>query len=311
MSPPVELATPEALQAWVYEACGEGSRCIALLDPSRYPDAAACAEALGMDAAELDALPNLYAKYAPSLRRIGPRLWSAPVGDARWAPVFRAALESQAASFLVVPAGAGSLEQHLAGLIRMPQPDGSNLLFRFQDVVVMTALAPLLREGQHDALLGPASYWRLVDLCRNAVSIESRGSPGLPRVRRTVLRLDQSQVAALGEALVPLTIIFQANETDATLLAGLDKCGQVRLIRERMRAARRHGLVREDDIALYCVLSLQLPEGFDQDGPVAGALEDARERRVSFGEAIDDVPVERWREWDEVLDAMDKKEQAR
>lgn len=308
MSPTAE-PTPEALQTWVFQACVDGSRCVALVDPSRYPDVEACAEVLGMDPHQFGALPNLYAKYAPSLRRTGPRLWSASMEDPRWPSVFRAAFEHQAASFLIVPAGAGSLEEHLASLIRMPQPDGSNLLFRFQDVVVLAALAPLLRDGQRDALLGPASHWRLADLCHKAVSIER--PPGRHRARPSALQLDQPQIGALGEALVPLTIIFQANETDTTLLAGLDKCGQVRLVRERMRDARKHGLSREDDISLYCVLSLQLPQGFDHDGPVAEALKEARERRVGFGEAIDDVPVERWRDWDEVLDGMNPKEQSR
>lgn len=288
------------LQRWVQDNCGDQSHCVALLDPSRYANAEACAQALGLETEVFDALPNLYAKYSKTLRESGPRLWSAPVGDPAWVRVFGQAFENQAASFLVVPPDGQQLDEHLPGLIRMPQPDGGNLLFRFQDVVVLSALAPMLRAEQKRALLGPASHWLLADLCGNPVAIE------LPSVQRrgpTVLRLDRRQLAALDDALAPLTVIFQANETDTTLLAGLDKCGQVQLVRERMRRARQHGLRREDDIALYVVLGLQLPEDFDTVGPVAEALERARANGTGFGEEIDQVPVERWREWDEVLDA--------
>jgi len=59
--------------------------------------------------------------------------------------------------------------------------------------------------------------------------------------------------------------------------------------------------VQEDDIALYTVLSLQLPRDFDRKGPVADALRAARDNQTSFGAEIDRVPVQRWREWDEEL----------
>lgn len=256
-------------------------------------------EALGIATDAFDALPNLYAKYGRSIREVGPRLWSASWSDPGWDGLFDEAFERQAASFLVVPQESASLESHLLGLVRMPQPDGGSLLFRFQDVVVLTALAPLLAPEQRHALLGPALCWLAVDLCHGAVSIER---PRRDARRVSSLHLEQVQIDALGKALVPLTIIYQANETDTTLLAGMSKCEQVKLIVSRMKHAERQGLARDEDVALYCVLSLQLPEGFDKTGPVAEALQDARDRGISFGEAIDDVPVDRWREWDEELD---------
>lgn len=140
-----------------------------------------------------------------------------------------------------------------------------------------------------------------MDLCGHATRLDAPDADAF-RSLTPALRLDQSQIDALGEALVPLTIIHQANETDSTLLSGMTKCEQVHLIRVRMLQARERGLRREDDIALYCVLSLQLPAGFDRSGPVADALHEARTRGIGFGDAIDDVPVERWREMDELLD---------
>jgi len=297
---PERLEDTNALRAWVHQVRDESSRCVALIDPSRYQDPGACAHALGIELSVFALMPNLYAKYAKSIRELGPRLWTGESHDPGWDRVFTEALERQAASFLVVPRNERGLEEHLTGLIRMPQPDGGNLLFRFQDVVVLGALAPLLSGTQRRALLGPACHWLMVDVCRYPVCIDGPGTTaqGIP-----TLRLDPLQIDALGEALVPLTIIFQTNETDSSLLAGLDKCEQVGLIRERMRRARGHGLVRAEDIALYCILSLQLPDGFDRNGPVAEALQEARTRDIGFGETIDKVPVERWRAMDELMDA--------
>ena len=293
------VSDPEALQAWIRVQAETTTRCVALIDPSRYRDIDDCARALDMDATQLATLPNLYAKYAKSIRDLGPRLLNLPEGVVP-SPVLYEMLHRQSASILVLPDDHGDLGAHLMGLVRMPQPDGGNLLFRFQDVVVLTALAPLISPLQRQALLGPASKWLAVDLCHHPVVIDREGL-AIQHPSPT-LRLEQRQIDALDEALRPLTVIHQANETDTTLLAGMTKCEQVGLIRDRLRRARTHGLSRDEDLSLYCLLSLQLPADFDNRGPVAEALREAQARGIGFGEAVDEVPVERWREWDEVLD---------
>lgn len=294
------LPSPEALKNWVFAFCGDEERCVALIDPSRYRDVDACRLALDFDQCAFDALPNLYAKYAASVRENGPRLFTAPRDAPSWESVFTAAFHHQAASFIVLAGSEKRLEEHLLQRIRMPQPGGGNALFRFQDVVVLSTLAPLLRPDQKRALLGPASHWLMADLCSKPVLIATSKTA---RSYWPLLKLDQGQLGALDAALAALTIIFQANETDSTLLGDLDKCAQVKLIRRRIQEAHGHGLSREEDIALYCVLSLQLPEGFDVAGPIADALKRSRTLGSGFGEEIDQVPVERWREFDEVLDA--------
>lgn len=293
------MPDPQALQAWINAHAGATTHCVALIDPSRYRNIDDCVRATGMEAAQFTALPNLYAKYAKSIRELGPRLLDLPDGVVPM-PLLKQMLDKQAASILVLSDESGGLDVHLMSLIRMPQPDGGNLLFRFQDVVVLTALAPLLSPLQRQALLGPASKWLAVDFCHHPVVID-RGDHTMQHPSPP-LRLDQHQIDALGEALRPLGIIHQANETDTTLLAGMTKCAQVGLIRDRVSRARARGLSRDEDLSLYCLLSLQLPAGFDSRGPVAEALQDAQARGIGFGEAIDEIPVERWREWDEVLD---------
>ncbi|WP_242629045.1 DUF4123 domain-containing protein [Xanthomonas oryzae] len=291
------LSNPASYQHWVMSHVGEEKYLIALLDPTRYEDIDTCVAALGFSQQEFEALPNLYEKYALTIRTHGPRVFSARVQSPLWPSIFEQAYACQAASFLVADAREGLLD-HLLSLTRLKQPDGSSLLFRFQDVTVLSALAPVLDEIQRAAMVGPASGWFMSDVCATPHLIE----PSTSRRQRPRLELTKAQLARLGDALAPFTIIYQANETNTSLLQHLDQCARVRLIRARMHRARRQGLRREDDIALYCVLSLQLPPGFDRHSPVGDALEAARRNGTSFGREIDRIPVSRWREWDQELD---------
>lgn len=101
----------------------------------------------------------------------------------------------------------------------------------------------------------------------------------------------------LSQALIAL-----AKDTDTTLLKDRNAAAQGDWARQCESKARAHGLLKSSDVALYCVLELQLPDEFDRLGPIARALERA-EGLESFAEAIDSVPVSEWRQWDEVLNA--------
>lgn len=284
-------------QQWVMSLIGEGDNLFAVIDPSRYEDQEECLKALGLSAEDFEALPNLYEKYAVSIRDRGPRIFSASMESTQWQGIFAQAYQQQAASFLVA-SSLVAVHAHLKSLVRLQMPDGGNSLFRFQDVIVLSALAPVLDDRQRWAMLGPARHWVTVDVCGYPHVI------GRPErlIRPEKLELTAYQLKVLDDALAPFTVIYQANETDGALLQGLDQCARVRLVRARMQRARRHGLRRDEDIALYCVLSLQLPRGFDRVGPVADAIRDAQRNGTGFGEEIDRVPVQRWREWDEQLD---------
>ncbi|TWI04765.1 uncharacterized protein DUF4123 [Luteimonas cucumeris] len=297
------LTTATKLMAWLERHHTDAASWMALIDPSRYASAEQCAEALGFSHEAFEQLPNLYYDLSPELKALGPRLFMARLDDKRWHPLCTEAAEKQVCSFLLVPEDHTNPSNHLRRLIMLRQPDGSQLLFRFQDTVVMSALMPLLTPAQIDCALGPVSNWMAIDVCSRPVQL-ARTRHERRRIPRLTLTTDQ--IDALDDALTPGTIIAQANETDSTLLAGLSRCEQWRKVRERQHRARRHGLCSREDIALYCVLSLQLPEGFDQQGPVARALERSGKSQISFADAIDDTPITEWREWDEVIDARDE-----
>ena len=274
-----------------------------LVDPTPYASTTDCAAAFGVGLEQFNELPNLYAHYTPELRLWGPRLLHTPPDSATWAMCQREAVASHSASLFICRNEIERVIAHLRALIKLPQPDGSRLLFRFQDPVVIAHLLPLLDQGQVNRLLGPIEKWLVYDVCGQPVVGECR------RGNRAVagpLRLTDRQMGSLADRLLPASIISQANSVDSTLLGELTKCEQWTLLRGRVDRAKRQGLSADDDISLYCLLSLQLPEGFDVSGPVARALDRCRSEGIGFGTAIDDVPAAEWREWDEVLDAIEE-----
>lgn len=292
------LADAAAMVEWLNSQCGEHEHCTAVIDPTRYASVEGCAAALGLGVA-FDELANLYGHFSPAVGKWGPRLFTAPPDHPSWELIGAEAIKCGAASFVVAPKGSADLYLHLKSLVKLPQPDGSRLLFRFQDTTVLAALAALLTPPQRNSLLGPGVRWLVLDVCGKPITIE-RGVLKGPVLSSLVLGAPQME--ALDFALMPGTLIVQANDTDSALLAGMDKCSQWKAMRELHKRAREHGLDAHQDIALFCVLSLQLPLGFDMDGPVARALDRTKHKGIGFSTAIDEVPVEEWRAWDRALD---------
>lgn len=279
--------------------------CSALIDVSRHPDSEACAVALQMETAMFEALPNVYQEFAPTLKGRGPRLYSAPLTAAHWPSICTSTLGHRTAGFILHDCPASEVVVHLKSMIRLKQPDGTRRLFRFQDSTVLSLLMPLLTVGQQRSMLGPMLRWQVLDVCAYPVGVGLGVDHEASASNFHSLQLDARQVEALAVRLQPATIIAQANETDGALLHGKTRCEQWRLVQSAIRRASDHGLSLKEDIALFCVLSLQLPAGFDQDGPVARALGRSKQHDISFGEAIDQVPLEEWRAWDEQLDKME------
>lgn len=279
------------------------SYCSALIDVSRFPDPASCAQALQMELEIFEALPNVYEAFSPTLKSRGPRLYSAPLVEPHWHGICAATLDQRAASFTLHDCPVGAVVTHLKSMTKLQHPGGAKRLFRFQDSTVLSQLIPLLTDRQRRALLGPIRRWQVLDVCAHPV--EMGVSAGTSTGSSATLTLDERQIDALAARLRPATIIAQANETDGALLYGKSRCEQWRLVQAASQRASDHGLTLNEDIALFCILSLQLPAGFDRDGPVARAIERSKRHGIGFGEAIDRVPVQEWRAWDEQLDKME------
>ncbi|MGH8084516.1 MAG: DUF4123 domain-containing protein [Lysobacter sp.] len=306
MSPDVPASLAPTTVSGLLDLLGElqsthrQRHCSALIDLARFADLADCAKVVAMDASAFTRLPNVYEGFTSALESRGPRLFTAPLRDPAWRHVCELTIRQGTASFIFHDQSPDSFKTHLASLAKASQPDGSKRLFRFQDSIVLSSLGPLLTRQQIRSMVGPAKCWLVLDVCGHPVRLEREGdiSPVNPP-----LRLSQQQVSELELRLRPAGIIAQVNEVDTALLHGKTRCEQWRVVRAAMHQAVQHDLSTKDDIAFFSVLSLQLPAGFDHQGPVAKALQRSRQENISFGQAIDQVPTEEWRAWDEHLDA--------
>ncbi len=242
---------------------------------------------------------NLYADLSGTdLVESGPRLYE--ISDEAIPAWADAACETMGISFLCASAPLPDIAQHLQSIREVMLPDGSLALFRFQDTHVTTHLWPLLRTGQANQILGPAHWWAVPDVCGSWYALTA--TAGYPR--SGTLRFDLKVYEQLNEQLLVYTVAEQVRDVDASLLEPLTSCQCRTLLSARLQAARDLGLQLQSDRALYVVLSLQLPTGFEREAPFAEALDRCRRGFQTFGDALDHVSSEQWRVWDEKLDPV-------
>lgn len=283
--------TADTLQVWL---SGLGAmECYVLFDAQRLSEA----QLQSVDRGDWGVARNLYADLTGTgIAALGPRLVRLDEDHRQVAAQW--ALTTQAVGFLAGTVQINTLVEHLQAIREVELPAQSAALFRYQDVNVMAALLPVLSASNRQRCLGPLQRWAVVDACANLHSISmNRGTWA-----QAPLRFDAHTVNVLEERLFTYTVIAQANDVDSTLLAKLNPCQTETLIRQRIQAARLHGLSQKEDLALYCVLSLQFPPGFEKHPPFAKALRYRENRYLSFGEALDHVPSAQWEAWDKRLE---------
>lgn len=252
-----------------------------------------------MNAHRLDDLPcsleqgiNLYADLiGTAVAETGPRLYE--ISDADLDDWGKAACETSAISILCGSLTLHGLAQHLQSLREVVLPDGSLALFRFQDVHVAAHLWPLLSPGQGNQILAGLNWWAVPDVCGHwFVLTHAKGFS-----RSGVLKFEPKLYEQLNEQLLVYTVAEQVREVDSALLDGLTDCQSRTLLRSRLQSARDMGLQTPSDQALYVVLSLQLPVGFEQESPFIEALDRSRKGLQTFGDALDQVSADQWGRW--------------
>lgn len=247
---------------------------------------------------------NLYGDLPESeLARNGPRLIEIPDNEAAIEAICAHAINDESASFILAGCTLDMLATHLQALREVMLPDGGAALFRFQDVHVTSALWPLLDTRRANRVLGPAMAWLVRDACGELICLEHPVGSTRQTTNKT-FSIDRTMLATLNEALLPWTVAEQIDEIDSSLLHGLRACGRRTLVRERLARGRGQGLSQTDDLALYCALSLQLPDGFEKIEPFAKALAATRAGSRRFGEYLDKIPAEQWDVTDKLLNTL-------
>jgi hypothetical protein len=295
------LSQLDAFTVWVRaqgsQNSDERTRLFALLDVSRIGTPTQDHPAPPVPRPLKDGI-NLYGDLeGVALADVGPRLFC--IDDGGIDGWVKLAAMSGAVSFLAAAVDGPTLAEHLQSLREVELPDGSRALFRFQDTKVTSNLWPLLTPGQINCILGPAQWWLTPDACGTG----HRLTPSKGHVRDRQLRFERKQYDELNDCLLVYTVAEQVRETDSDLLHGLTACQVEMLLRERLQTAGELGLKLQSDKALYTVLSLQLPVGFENEAPFAQALERNRQGLQRFGDALDQTSAEQWRRWNDWLDS--------
>lgn len=235
---------------------------------------------------------NLYDDLVkPEIVAIGVRLVSLQINPQAIAAACRAAFNSSGLSLLASTSQA-ALDKHLRELREVHLPDGSSVLFRYQDTRVTTALMPLLTPQQAICLLGAANAWFVPHVCGQAYGWQY--AQETTNTKSAPLTLTPAQLAALDDELFVNTVEKQANETDMSLLAGNTPCAIAILLKQRIQQALDIGLKHKPDLSLLAVLSLQMPQGFAKKPPFAQAIEDAVKQKSTLAEALDKITPSQW-----------------
>lgn len=286
----ITAESPEAVQAWL-SSFSETS-CYALLDVQRLD----AEQIQAVDANQWGMAVNLYGDLSGlAIAAMGPRLVQIPAESLP--RLIQLAMATHSVSFLVGECDLPTLVAHLQAIREVEIPDRTAVLFRYQDIHVTAALFPLLPPPEAGRCLGPLTAWAALDACNCLHAIFATGK------NRTAgsLTFDQKTVDALDDRLFVHNAMAQVSDVDSTLLAPYSTCEAEALIRKRLEMAKSLHLEQRDDLALYCVLSLQFPPGFEKEAPFAGAIRYREKNKPSFGAALDDASSEVWNQWDERL----------
>ncbi len=292
--------SPQMLTALLKQMCQPEISLYVLADATRL-DEASLTRLSGLARAGSAPL-NLYHDLdGLEIAKTGPRLL--PVDSADLPEIAEMSFATHALSFLFSDAETAAVHLHLARLREALLPDGGAALFRYQDTHVTTALFDLLDRVGTGRLLGPLLAWVTPDVCGQVNILRRprrRPSPG-------PLAFDRKTFDTLSARLHIHTIAAQAREVDSTLLAPYTPCEALTLIRTHEARAKTLSLNQPGDIALFCILALQLPAGFETHSPFTEAIDYSRDGHPSFGAAIDAIPPDAWASWDAQLTEQAKK----
>ncbi len=270
----------------------EGAYCYAMIDVQR----SSAEQIKAVDKHQWGTAINLYGDIeGTAISAMGPRL--VQLYREEILHIAQLALTSRSVSFLLGKCDFATLSAHLQAIREVEIPNQTAVLFRYQDIHVTAALFPILPSAEMACCLGPLAAWAVPDACNKLHIISATGQ----QRSSSALRFDQKTVAILEDRLFVHAAMAQVNDVDSLLLASYSECEAQTLISERIEKARSFGLEQREDLALYCVLSLQFPPCFEKEAPFAEAIRYREKNKPSFGAALDDVSAEIWNRWDERL----------
>lgn len=151
---------------------------------------------------------------------------------------------------------------------------------------------PLLKSAQASNMLGEAIAWFAPKVCGQVNGWQYTQTP--EKIKIEVLRLQEKQMIALDDALFVNTVEQQTLEADSSLLQGKNSCEIYTLLNQKISQGKAKGLNSHNDLSLFVILSLQIPQVFESKSPISQALVKTVKEKITFAKALEQVPSKEW-----------------
>jgi len=206
----------------------------------------------------------------------------------------------QAASVLVSPLTLAQLAAHLAPMVdvQLEQME-SAMLMRFFDPRVLPFWLEMLPAAHRAYLAQGVRHWIHLDTGLQIRTAEIAAPANVKQAAEFPLQLSQAQEDDLLAACYPYTMIERLRAEKPALLASLPAAQHYGFVRDQLARCQAHGAESAAALLIYCELALRYGPRFDEH-PAMAAVFDAVAQGQDFPQALGLVPVESWRQMQEV-----------
>lgn len=164
---------------------------------------------------------------------------------------------------------------------------------------------PVLTPEQAKALIGPIRRWWYWDRNENMHEVAQSVTQSGISADELPLRLNAAQIEILVEASVPDHLIYHLGTNLPELLEKLPTDKRYEFVCQQLKRARNHGLEGTGDLVNYVAIALAFGAQFDEQAEVIAILQQVKDKKVSFDQAIKSLPEDEMSKTAQAPDVLD------
>ena len=149
---------------------------------------------------------------------------------------------------------------------------------------------PVFAQEQAKALVGPIRHWWYWDRKGNRHDVAQRIAQSDILAAALPLQLNAEQVEILVEASVPDHLIYHLGTNLPELLEKLPTEKRYEFVCQQLKRARTYGLEGTGDLVNYVAIALAFGAQFDEQAEAAAILQQVKDKKLSFDQAIKSLP---------------------
>lgn len=164
---------------------------------------------------------------------------------------------------------------------------------------------PVLSLEQAKTLIGPICHWWYWDRKGNRRDVARRVAQSNISPGELPLHLNSTQVEMLVEASVPDHLIYHLGTNLPELLEKLPTDKRYEFVCQQLKRARTYGLEGTGDLVNYIAIGLGFGAQFDEHAEVATILQQVKDKKLSFDQAIKSLPEDEMSKAAQAPDLLD------